>query len=71
MALPWLAGLPRTGAADFSALIGSGRTPLNGALSMDTVAKEAPSPAIFSEISPPKECPMTAGFFVSREMASR
>jgi len=71
IALPRFVGFPRTGAEDLSALSGSGRTPLNGALSIDTVANDAPSPAILREMSPPKEWPMTAGFFISREMASR
>jgi|GEM_PF-6613298 hypothetical protein len=35
-------GFPRTGAADFSEEICSGRTPLKGALSMTTVAAATP-----------------------------
>jgi hypothetical protein len=41
-----LAGLPRTGDADFSAEKGSGSTPREGAWSMATVAPDRPRPAM-------------------------
>ncbi len=35
---------------------------------MATVAAESPRPARICTSSPPKECPMMAGFFVSLRM---
>ena len=71
MAFLRLAGLRNTGAPDFNALNGNGSTPLIGALSMATVAAAAPLSAIFCTISPPKECPITAGFLLSPEITAR
>ena len=75
MAFLRLAGLRNTGAPDFNALNGNGNgngsTPLIGALSMATVAAAAPLSAIFCTISPPKECPITAGFLLSPEITAR
>ena len=62
------AGLFRTGEADLSAEIGSGRTPRKGAGSIATVAAERPRPARIWASSPPKECPTRAGFSSSRSM---
>ncbi len=42
-ARPWFAGLPSTGNADFSAEIGSGSTPRNGAGSIATDAADEPA----------------------------
>ena len=56
-----LAGLPSTGLPDFSAEIGSGSTPRNGAGEIATEAAESPRPATISVISPPNEWPITAG----------
>ena len=64
------AGLPRTGNADFSAEIGSGSTPRNGAGSTATDAAERPRPAMICVSSPPKEWPITAGFLESCPMAA-
>src|SRR5207237_7238049 len=64
-----LAGLPSTGEADFSADNGRGSTPRNGAGSIATVAAERPRPATICASRPPKECPITAGFFRSRPIA--
>jgi len=52
---PTFAGFANTGAADFNDEAGSGSTPLNGALSIETVTAATPSPAIFCAMSPPKE----------------
>ena len=65
------AGLESTGDADFKADAGSGSTPLNGALSIETVAAATPSPAIFWAISPPNEWPITTGAWSSSAIASR
>ena len=51
--------------ADLSAEIGSGSTPRNGAGSIATDAAERPRPARICVSSPPKECPITAGFLSS------
>ncbi len=64
MARPRLAGLPITGADDLRAETGSGSTPRNGAGSMATEAAARPRPARIWVISPPKECPIRAGFFL-------
>src|SRR5207237_9425335 len=50
-----LAGLLRTGQADFNAENGSGSTPRKGAGSMATVAAARPRPARICARSPPKE----------------
>src|SRR5712691_2635635 len=57
-----LAGLPRTGHADFSAEKGNGSTPWKGAGSIATVAKASPRPARICASRPPNEWPITAGF---------
>jgi len=41
-----------------------------GAESIATVAAESPRPATICESSPPKECPITAGFFASLLMTA-
>ena len=66
-----LEAVEMTGAADFRADAGSGRTPRNGAGSIATVTAEDPVPAILWAMSPPKECPTTAGLMVSWPIASR
>jgi hypothetical protein len=58
-------GLPSTGDDALSAESGSGSTPRNGAESMATDAAASPRPATIIVSRPPKECPITAGFFSS------
>ena len=65
-----LAGLRRTGLADFSAEIGSGRTPRNGAGSIATDTADSPRPARIWVSRPPNEWPITTGFWSSLETIS-
>ena len=65
-----LAGLPSTGKADFSAEIGSGRTPRNGAGSIATEAAESPRPAMICVSRPPNEWPITTGLRSSSPITS-
>src|SRR3954452_8134126 len=55
------AGLPRTGEPALSAETGRVRPPRPVPGSIETVATDPPSPAIFWAMSPPNEWPMTAG----------
>ena len=58
-----MAGFSSTGLADFSEEIGSGRMPRKGAESKATEAAASPRPARIWVSRPPKEWPITAGFF--------
>ncbi len=69
-AFPRLAGLLSAGNAARSADSGSGSTPRNGAASTATVAADWPRPAMICAISPPNECPITAGLRVSVPITS-
>ena len=63
-------GFLRTGEDDRRAEIGSGNTPRNGAGEIATDTAERPRPARISVMSPPKECPMMAGFFFKLDAIS-
>ena len=63
-ARPWFAGLPSTGDADFSAEIGNGSTPRNGAGSMATDAADSPRPARICVSRPPNEWPTIDGLLL-------
>ena len=65
-----LSGLPSTGEDDFSAEIGSGSTPRNGAESIATEAAARPRPARICVSSPPNEWPTTAGLRSSLPITS-
>src|SRR3954453_12674911 len=58
-------GLASTGADTLSVDTGSGSTPRNGPGSIATVAADRPRPARIWAMSPPVECPITAGLFSS------
>jgi hypothetical protein len=62
--------VPSPGDADFSAAMGSGSTPRNGAGSIATVAADSPRPAMICASNPPNEWPMTAGFLSSLRMSA-
>ena len=63
MARCLFAGFRKAGEATRSDENGSGSTPRKGAGLMATDADASPRPARISVKSPPKECPITTGFF--------